>query len=551
MGSDLNIFDHIDLADLPDAATLDRELAKKSLLEFTTQTHHEYNTNFHHEVTAAALDDFVEFKKKRLIIIEPPRRGKSELASRRLPAYIFGRNPNAGIIAGSYNQDLANMMSRDVQRIMESDKYAEIFPDTYLAGKRVELSVRRAWKKTNPEFEIVNHRGAYKCVGVGTGVTGRGANYIIIDDPVKSRKEANSETQRQVVWDWYTDDIMSRLEVPGAVLIMATRWHEDDLIGRVIEREGKFSEGGLWHVIHFPEIQDAVDCDKRPYDPREPGKALWPGYYLQPDEDEFGEIEYDTFGDNQEPVVEMRDAQEVLEERAQAAHIERETRNAFGNTALYQGRPYRPGGNILKNNWLLDNRWTALPPEACEWLLAVDPKAGGMSSSSSYAVFELWCKPRDKGEAFLIDQIRERIGFVETCDLIRSLLRTAPWSYAETKLVEAKADGKAIVDTLRTEFPGFQEFVPKGSKEDRWESVAPFWASGNVHIPDERVVAKARTWMYDFVEEHTRAPAYPTDDQIDCSTMVLIYWFVAPEKEDTWQGWFDDSSNKSGWWDSH
>ena len=186
----------------------------------------------------------------RLMIFMPPRHGKSELASKRFPAWCLGRQPKRQIIAASYNSDLANDFGRNVRNIVAEPEFAQVFPNVGLAPDS------QAANRMN-----TNHGGTYVAAGVGTAVTGRGADIALIDDPFKDREEADSERRRDVVWDWYRSTLFTRLMPGGAVVLIQTRWHEDDLAGRLLE-----AEGDQWEVLDLPAINKA-------------GEALWPEWY--------------------------------------------------------------------------------------------------------------------------------------------------------------------------------------------------------------------------------------------------------------------------------
>lgn len=186
----------------------------------------------------------------RLMIFMPPRHGKSELASKRFPAWCLGRNPKRQIIAASYNSDLANDFGRNVRNIVASPEFTQVFQGVTLAADS------QAANRMN-----TNHGGAYVAAGVGTAVTGRGADIALIDDPFKDREEADSERRRDLVWDWYRSTLYTRLMPGGAVVLIQTRWHEDDLAGRLLEHDA-----GQWTVLELPALDD------------ERG-ALWPEWY--------------------------------------------------------------------------------------------------------------------------------------------------------------------------------------------------------------------------------------------------------------------------------
>lgn len=208
---------------------LQKRHARQYLADFTLYTYPTYLMGWFHREVCEALDKFLEDvlakKSPRLILTAPPRHGKSELVSRRFPAFAFGRCPDLQIIATSYGADLAQRFNRDVQRIIDDDTYRTLFPETTLNGRNVRTDSRNAYIRTSDLFEIVDHKGAYRSCGVGGGITGTGADILIIDDPIKDRAEANSPTVRSNVYDWYTSTAYTRLSPGGGVIVMNTRWH--------------------------------------------------------------------------------------------------------------------------------------------------------------------------------------------------------------------------------------------------------------------------------------------------------------------------------------
>lgn len=184
------------------------------------------------------------------MVFMPPRHGKSEKASKRFPSWYLGRNPKRQIIAASYNSDLATDFGREVRNIMASPEFGDVFP-----GAKLRQDSRAA-DRMNTE-----QGGAYFAVGVGTATTGRGAHLGLIDDPFKDREDADSELQRERVWNWYRSTFYTRLMPGGAIILIQTRWHEDDLAGRLLEHDA-----AQWTVLDLPAISQE-------------GKALWPEWY--------------------------------------------------------------------------------------------------------------------------------------------------------------------------------------------------------------------------------------------------------------------------------
>lgn len=256
---------------------LARRRARTSLLHFTMYTNPDYRANWHHELLCSKLDQFVSGDIKRLIVSMPPRHGKSELISRRLPAYILGRNPDEKIIATSYGADLASTFNRDVQRIIDSPEYARLFPETKLFGKNIRTVANGSWMRNSDMFEIVNHKGYYRNAGVGGAITGKGFGYGFIDDPFKDAKEANSPTIRERVAEWYYSTFYTRQQKGASICIVMTRWHMDDLVGRLLDAMSQI-DGEQWELLELPAVMYDVE-NKHPDDPRDYNEALWESDY--------------------------------------------------------------------------------------------------------------------------------------------------------------------------------------------------------------------------------------------------------------------------------
>jgi predicted phage terminase large subunit-like protein len=255
---------------LPTLKQIRQEKARRSLLDFTRYTYPNYLVNWHNHLICEALDQFlqdvIDKKSPRLMIFAPPRSGKTESVSRRFPAYTFGKYPDLSIIGSSYASELASRNNRDIQRIMESNEYREVFPGT-------NLSKRSGFLKNNDIFEIPDHAGSYRAAGVGAGITGMGGDILIIDDPIKDHMEARSEVVRNGIAEWYSSTAYTRLSPGGGVLIILTRWNEDDLAGRLIKQMNT-ENGDKFKIITFKAIADE---DELPY--RLKGEALHPERY--------------------------------------------------------------------------------------------------------------------------------------------------------------------------------------------------------------------------------------------------------------------------------
>ena len=249
-----------------------RRISRGSLIDFVTFTKEDYLVNWHHTALCDELDQFMDPKSEydNIIVEMPPQHGKSEIVSRRFPAYCLGQNPKYKIIGISYSADLAQSFNRDVKRIIDDPVYREVFPDTFLNRTNVKTDAKGSYLKNAEIFETVGHGGFYNSVGITGSITGKSADIIIIDDPIKGSEEANSPTYREKVWQSYLNDISTRGHNGTKKIVMMTRWHEDDLIGRIKKNMKKTGE--KWKIVSFPAI---LDSPGGPQDPRQIGEALW------------------------------------------------------------------------------------------------------------------------------------------------------------------------------------------------------------------------------------------------------------------------------------
>lgn len=229
-----------------------RRRARTSLLDFAQYMQPDYAVGEHHRQICTALEAVERGEIDRLMIFAPPRHGKSQLASRHFPAWYLGRNPDKQIITSTYAADFAADFGRDVRNLLRESEYRRLFKTTLSEDSQ---SAGR-WHTADS--------GIYIATGVGGQLTGRGAHLCLIDDPFKNREDADSETIREKVWHWYTSTLYTRLMPGGRIVLICTRWHSDDLAGRLLEAQDK--DGDKWHVISLKAIDDN-------------SSALWPAWY--------------------------------------------------------------------------------------------------------------------------------------------------------------------------------------------------------------------------------------------------------------------------------
>lgn len=240
------------------------ELARRFFKDFVLFIHINYEMQWFHQLICEKLQDFLDGKIKKLMIFVPPQHGKSELTTRLFPAYILGKKPDTKMVVASYNSTLATRFNRDIQRNIDNEEYHKIFPDTVLNESNI-VTVSQAYLRNSEIFEIVGHKGFLKAVGRGGALTGTPIDVGIIDDPIKDRAEAMSATIREGLWSWYQDVFETRLHNESQQILIQTRWHEEDLAGKLLKRDSD------WEVV----ILEAIKENNYDYDPRNYGEVLW------------------------------------------------------------------------------------------------------------------------------------------------------------------------------------------------------------------------------------------------------------------------------------
>lgn len=452
----------------------ERHQASTDYYAYVKYTHGSmYGYTRHGEYIANVLDDAVVARKRMLagqipvrtqyiMLSVPPQHGKSMHVTETFPSYFLGHFPDEGVIEISYNSGFAEKFGS-----RNKDKVEAVGLDLF------DIEVAKD-SKSKGEWAIVKDgrktRGGMISRGVMSGVTGSSwGDCIIIDDPIKNRQEADSQTLRDSLWQEWQDSISTRIH-PGAIVILInTRWHEDDLWGRLLNPT--YGKPLPWRVINLPLECDETHMEKEgnPLQ-RELGEPLWPERY----------------------------GTDFVEERKSYP-------SSFN--ALFQGRPTSQAGNILKREWW--QYYDVLPPLASK-LISLDAtfKDG---EDSDYVVFQVWGKAGPN--MYLAEQVRARMNFPATLQTFRNLIAKHP--DASIKLVEDKANGSAIISTLQLEFGGVIAVNPEGGKVARVNAVSAYIESKNVYLPRDA------EWIHDFVEEASSFPKGTNDDQVDCMSQAL------------------------------
>ncbi|HKM73451.1 MAG TPA: phage terminase large subunit [Stellaceae bacterium] len=437
--------------------------AHRAFLELNPRA--EFATNWHFEAMAAKLAAVRAGRIGRLIINVPPRHLKSHLASVAFPAWCLGHDPSAQIVCASYAQDFADKLARDCRRLMTSDCYQRLFP--------TRLSVQR---QAVSEFETTA-QGCRLATSVGGVLTGRGADIIIIDDPLKP-EEALSQTQRQAANEWFDHTLYSRLndKRKGAIILIMHRLHEDDLVGHVLAQEP-------WEVVRFPAIAE---------------------------DDETHEIE---------AVVESRC---VIRRRGEALHPVREplpmleqirrTIGEYNFAGQYQQMPAPLGGGLVKADW-----FKRYPPDErlpFDRVVQSWDTASKASELSDFSVCTSW-GILDK-DLYLIDVLRSRMEYPELKRAVRAQYERFRPSVV---LIEDKASGTQLIQELiRDGMYAVTRYQPQTDKVMRMHAQTAMIENGFVHLPD------TAPWLAPYLHELTAFPKGRHDDQVD-STAQMLDWF--------------------------
>lgn len=454
---------------IPITRQITQERSRRTLSKFVSYTNDAFIFSWHHTLVCNALTDFakqvLDKQSPRLIISMPPGHSKSQLASRSLPPFILGLSPTMRIIAASWGADFSRRFNRDVQRIISNQEYSDLFPNTTLSTTGNKNSDNR-WIRQSDFFEIVDHGGYYKNIGVGGGVAGQRADVLIVDDPVKNAQDANSIVRRDAIWEWFFADALTRLATGAGVIVIMTRWHVDDLVGRILNNASKADK---WQEIKLPAIAEEDEEFRKKGDPLFP--YMFSKEYLLTQVKPF-------FGTRQW-------------------------------NCLYQQNPTSSDESILKLEWF--QRYDYLPPSPQRIVFSLDTayKPEKENDPSVCIVFYIY-----KNAFYIADIWRENVIYPE---LKRKLTLLIEKHNPNEILIEDASSGQSLIQELKinTRKPIIPITPTSTDKIVRISLQAGQIESGLVHIPDRA------NWLYDFETEITQFPNSKHDDQIDALSQFL------------------------------
>lgn len=404
--------------------------------------------------------DVAARRSPRLIVMVPPRHGKTELIARRWLPWHLAHHPTHEAVYATHGQHLADRTSRAARRTAR--EAAVLWPASLRPGQVDSVSL---WD--------TEAGGSFQAVGIGGPLVGAGAHVLAIDDYCRDAEAAYSEAQRDAVWEWYAHVARTRLAPGGGVVVLATPWHEDDLIGRLLEA-AKRGEGEAWQVVRYPAL---AEHDERH---RAEGEALHPARY-----------------------------------DAAALDAIRRSIGSRAWQALYQCRPTSAAGGLFQRAWMRRVQQMPFRPEEAEWMLSVDATFKG-GSGSDFVALQVWAKHRGAHRYVLVHAERRRMDYPATRAAIVGLRQRYP--RVSVVLIEEAANGAALIADLRPVVPGVIGYRPEASKPARAQVAARLFEAGQVELVDEGEATDA------YVEELVGFPTAAHDDQVDATSQALLRW---------------------------
>lgn len=333
-----------------------RKNARESFQSYCEYVFPEFECSWHHQliinhIERMLLPDGHPDALRRLCVSMPPRHGKSELISRLLPSYLLGRDPDEKVMACSYSAELSGRINRDVQRYIAGERFKMLFPLSRLPeGQGGRGGVTESYTRTTDLFEMVGRKGFYRSAGVGGSITGMGGKWLIVDDPIRNRQDADSPTVRDNILNWYKSTFRTRAEKDARILIVMTRWNPEDLVGSVLSLQSMDRGADHFEYLCLPAV---ATVDRHTDDPRSPGQPLWP-------------TKYDLA------------ALDQIKVSLGAREFE----------ALYQQNPTAPGATEWSADLFGDEIWWDKPwPKRSEMktvTIAIDPSKGTESKNGDY-----------------------------------------------------------------------------------------------------------------------------------------------------------------------
>lgn len=438
------------------------------LIEFCKHMQPDYKVGKHHRILANQLMAIAEGDKDRVCVNMPPRHGKSQLVSIYFPAWFMGKYPNKKVLMVSHTTDLAVDFGRKVRNIIDDPRYKMVFPGVTLAADSKSAG---RWN--------TNFGGEYFACGVGSALAGRGADLLLVDDPHNEQDIINGNFDIfEKAYEWFTYGARTRLMPGGRIAIIQTRWHQDDLTGRVTRDMGMNPQADQYEVIEFPAIFNQGTAHEKP---------LWPEFFDLP-----------------------------------ALYRTKASMPVFQWNAQYQQNPTAEEASVVKREWW--NTWDKEDPPSCEYIIMTLDAAAETNNRADFTAITTWGvffnenKEGPGANAYniiLLNAIKKRVEFPD----LKTLAHEEYFEWTpDSFVVEKKSSGTALYQEFRRMGIPVQEYTPhrgSGDKLARLNSVADIVKSGLCWVPQTR-------WAEEVVEEIAGFPFMAHDDLVDTTVMALM-----------------------------
>ena len=442
--------------------------AYDDLIAFCKHMQPDYIVGKHHRLLADMLMAIEQGDKDRICVNIPPRHGKSQLVSIMFPAWFLGRNPNKKVMMVSHTTDLAVDFGRKVRNLIATEDYTAIFPTVKLA---IDSKSAGRWN--------TNTGGEYYACGIGSSIAGRGADLLLVDDPHSEQDVINGNFEVfEKAYDWFTFGARTRLMPGGRVAIIQTRWHMDDLTGRVTKDMSQNDRSDQYEVVEFPAILKVEDKKTK----KEVEKPLWPEFF---------------------------DMEALLRTKASMP--------VFQWNAQYQQEPTAEEASIVKREWWM--KWKDEQPPLCEYIIMSLDAAAETHNRADFTALTTWGVFLNENDnthnIVLLNSIKKRLEFPELKAL--AMEEYGDWN-PDSFIVEKKSAGTAVYQEMRRMGIPVQEYTPhrgSGDKLARLNSVTDIVSSGLVWVPETR-------WAEELIEEVAGFPFMSHDDLVDSTVMALM-----------------------------
>lgn len=439
-----------------------QELSRHRYIDYLEYVHPGFKRNKLNEFLAIKMDELISQGNKRYMIFCPPRIGKSYTVTKSLGAYFLMHHPHKEVMIASYGAELSTdfgKANRDIFRMHAPD----------LFGLKINQK-----RQGVVSWEVEGHRGVCRATSIMGAVPGKGADLLIIDDPIKNMQEVLKVEERDKLYDHYLSNFNARLHDNASVVIILTRWHDDDLAGRILAETEKLKNMGEphrdWEVFSFPAIAEENDVLGR-----KPGEVIWPERY---------------------PLEYMQEVKAMVGRKIWSS--------------LYQQNPVIESGDIFN---MEDFQRYNTPPDDFDIVLQSWDTAFKDTIGADFVVGQVWGKKDSK--FYMLYQVRARLSFNDTKNMILNVRSKFP--NASGILIEESANGYAIINELSSTIPGIVPVKAIGSKESRARAITPYVEAHNVFLPADSTGDM-------IIDECTRFPHGKNDDQVDALTQALNYF---------------------------